>query len=142
MTRLFSISVHGNVERLLVYQNKLDNPMTRRTKLERALKELKLVIREDSVLCERYIRGARPRMELDFVVNKVAQMRYLHEHCPVFIENIGKLRTERARDRQYLQANWEDGRAHDHFHDKWSGVIMVDQASAGIAFPAVWPWLN
>lgn len=138
---------HGNVQLLKTYQSKLaDRPSkrieTRSEILSKALAKCGLQVRSDSALCSQFISAKLALSKLDWIVEKMAQMKFCHEYSEEFKKNLEEIQQQKNSDFEYLEANWHDSDAHHEYHRDWDGVSLVDIASQGIVYPKIWPWLN
>jgi hypothetical protein len=103
----------------------------RRKKLIAALAEYKLVLRSDSVLCERYIDGYS-NFTLEEIVSRMCEMKFLYEYCHM----------DECREEAY-QENVETLRA-GYFPDMTvsenAEYIALKKYSNG-EYPRVFPWM-
>lgn len=104
----------------------LEGSDIRRGELRRALEEHGLTLREDSVLCNQFVK--RGQNGLDFVVEKMAQAKYLHEYC-----NLGDVARSQFAVNHMLE--WSRERRRD--------ALNRDTLRRSIfsTFPPEWPWL-
>lgn len=105
----------------------------RKQELIKALHHLKLKLRDDSVLCNKYINNAKfvgEHNSIDKIVQAMARMRYLYEYT-AYREEIQKVRNERKRSRRTFGG---------------PTISISKEARNRIlrktVFPRTWPWLS
>jgi hypothetical protein len=111
-------------KRAATKQEKCDN---RRAQLMAALGEFRLELRSDSALCDSFIRTGH--MEIDQVVRRMCEMRFLHEYTPY---------------RNVLYSIRDDWR---YMGERWDADETAEEAEAQAlrevhGWPARWPWLS
>jgi hypothetical protein len=144
---------HGSVEGLEAYNDKLvkrkracfEKKDQRHQDLMDALAKQDIFeVRSDSNLIDMWLDeptlAAKSGWNLQKVVRRYCEVRFLFDHCAEFQDRYQKLKEERDNDRDHLQDNWHDRDAHDYFHATWDNVDMVACCEKGIQFPAIWPW--
>ena len=110
-------------KRAATKQEKFDD---RRAQLVAALGEFRLELRSDSALCDLFIR--RGGLELDQVVRRMCEMRFLHEYTP-YRNVLYSIRDE-----------WRE------MGERWDADETAAEAEAQAVrevggWPARWPWL-
>jgi hypothetical protein len=118
-------------------QKRLSNKQSKKEKrkydLLDALNQYGLTLRSDSKLCKGYLEGKikDTKSNLDFIVERMCQMKYLFEYCDM------KNEIEKAKKEQ--QEEWNDG----YFPD----ISVFDHAELNIlrrinTYPKIFPWME
>lgn len=115
-----------NVRRAKIADTKLKKYNMNKNKLVNELNKYGLELREDSKLCQLFIEGKET--DLDFVVKRMCQMKYLYEYC--------HMDECKAIAYQQRRLRYNDESIHDI-----AERIALKKYSNGI-YPTVYPWLE
>lgn len=138
-------------ERSQMRRNKLEQAKDkRRNKLLEALTKYKLELRNDSKLCQGYIDGTIKNWTIDEIVQRVAECRYLFEHCQmqkyldIAYEEREKEREQRNRMRRehierYGRGSWDPDveTAEGSLFDTAERMALKNHGD----YPDQWPWM-
>jgi len=103
----------------------------RKDELVRSLKDVGLVLRADSVLCQNYINGIGDE-SLESIVERMCQMKYLFEYC-----NMNSCKAQAYRE--FVNDgddNYYPGLVFDRAEE-----IALNKYSNG-SYPEIFPWLR
>jgi hypothetical protein len=111
-------------------QNKSDKKQKRKYKLLDALQQYGLKLRSDSKLCQGYIDGTIKDKSIDWIANRMCQIKYLYDYCNMRDE-IEKAKKEQIEER--LEGYFPD-------------CSVFDQAEMNILrrignYPNEFPWM-
>jgi hypothetical protein len=111
-------------------QNKSDQKQRRKYKLLEALQQYGMKLRSDSKLCQGYIDGIIKDKSVDWIVNRMCQIKYLYDYCNM------KDEIEKAKKEQMEE------RIEGYFPD----CSVFDQAEINILtrigdYPNQFPWM-
>lgn len=120
-----AIIIHGTLshlrerheEKKMKIRERQEKCEERKQKLIDELAKVKLKLRSDSQLCEKYIDGKEPNLQ--YVVKRMCEMKYLFEYFP-FKQYVNKVRNEFG----YIH-----GPIHEFIERKY------------VTYPTEWPWL-
>jgi hypothetical protein len=120
-----------NQRKKLIREKKLTQENKRKEKLTDALNEKKLVLRNDSMLCNEFIKGSKEH-SLEYIVETMCRMKYLFEYCHM----------EKCKDKAYDE--YTDTLNAGYFPDSTvfeaAEMMALDKYSNG-KYPAKFPWL-
>jgi len=130
----------------------------RENELKSELLKIKVGFRTDSTLCSRYITAGVViedgiTYDLKFVVNRMAQMKYLYEYLHLqryFGQAKEILREERYGDYDYDYDNYsfesysesEDDDEEENYSKRLLALVEQLALAGGKTYPTVWPWLK
>jgi hypothetical protein len=97
----------------------------RRNELVNALEMLGLVLRSDSELCDKYIKGSRDAWSLNALVDEMAFMKYLHEYTD-YETRLEKEVKHIADYNGYYNGIWREA---------------AEYTKQRYTRPTVWPWI-
>ena len=98
--------------------------------LKKKLKEYDLVLRSDSRLCQKYIENDYINMNIDEVVQRMCQMRFLFDYC-----NMRKV-LEKVGQEQYEEL--DAGYIPDVPVFEWAEYLILEEINS---YPTEWPWI-
>lgn len=119
--------------------------------LRDALAEVKVVQRPDSTLCAEYVRTGE--IDLNFVVQRTAMMRYLHEYCPEFQQKMQSNRNAYQQEWDEFHLRVEEAQNMSSMfggHREWiqkpesddDDPVGTAERECKLKPPRVWPWLS
>ena len=104
------------------------NKEKRKCQIIEALHRHGLELRKDSKLCEGYIQGRIKDKDLNWIANRMCEMKFLFEFCDM------KSAFDSAKE------DW----CNDYFHDGWklldfAEIIALEEVGG---YPSIFPWLS
>ena len=122
----------SNARRTKIWENKNAKEALQRNKLIQALQIAGLELRNDSVLCKKYIDG-KSDYDLDESVLRMCEMKYLYEYCHMNeCRNIAYEHYRSEKEAGY----YPDMSVSDH-----AEMIALEKYSNG-KYPEIFPWLG
>ena len=112
-------------------ENKKIKMDKRKNKLINELNKYKLQLRNDSVLCQKYIDG-ESEYDLDEIVLRMCEMKYLYEYC--HMDECRRIAYE------HYKAEKEAGYYPDMTVSEHAEIIALEKYSNG-KYPDTFPWL-
>ena len=104
----------------------------RKVKLIEALAKYNLKLRNDSVLCEKYINGSK-KFKINEVVQRMCQMKYLYEYC--HMDSCKQEAYESQRE------EYNAGYIPDMSVSEQGEMIALNKYSNG-KYPKIFPWMQ
>jgi hypothetical protein len=136
------IFIKNEKQRQITLENERNE---RKQQVNNALQEAGLELRSDSKLCQKYIDGEP--INLDDVVKRMCQMRYLYEHCNMNeCRNIAYNKYKKSQYNEYDR--YDDDQCNNDYDEKpqytvsdMAEKIALQKYSNG-KYPDIFPWQN